>query len=283
MAQITRPQTPPVQPTLKVNGLDIDYFSPKEYIIGGTTISGTEFIDKDVIVTLSKLVKGEVITLPGEATSDAIKALWSQGLFDDIQLNIERIVEDTVYFDIAVVERPRLSTFELNGVSKSQKTDILEKINEKKGKAIINDNLYNSTTATIKKYLLEKGYFFTEVEYKTVPDPNLENGMVLQVFIDRGNKVKVRELDFTGNTIFSSARLRKFMKKTKRQAFYKVFGSGKFNKEKYEEDKQKLVSEMQNKGYRSARLLNDSIYKVSDKAIGIKIDIFEGSKYYSEI
>ncbi|MES2826565.1 MAG: POTRA domain-containing protein [Bacteroidota bacterium] len=280
IAQITRPQTPPAQPTLKVNGLDIDYFNPKEYIIGGTTISGTQFIDKDVIITLSKLIKGERITLPGEATANAIKVLWSQGLFDDIQLDISKIEEDTVYFDIAVVERPRLSTFELNGLSKSQKTDILEKINDKKGKAIINDNLYNSTTAIIKKYLLGKGFFFTSVEYKTVPDPNLENGMVLQVFVDRGEKVKVHEIIFTGNKDFSSAKLRKFLKKTKQQAFYKVFGSGKFNKEKYDEDKKTLIAKMQEKGYRDAIIIKDSIYKYDDKSVGIKIDLYEGPKYY---
>ena len=280
MAQISRPQTPPVQPTLKVNGLDIDYFNPKEYIIGGTTISGTQFIDKDVIITLSKLIKGESVTLPGDATSNAIKALWAQGLFDDIQLDISKIEGDTVYFDIAVVERPRLSTFELNGLSKSQKTDILEKINEKKGKAIINENLYNATTATIKKYLLGKGYFFTSVEYKTVADPNLENGMVLQVFVDRGDKVKVHHINFTGNKDFSSAKLRKFLKKTKQQAIYKVFGSGKFNKEKYDEDKLKLVASMQSRGYRDAALLRDSIYRYNDKSIGIDIDVYEGRKYY---
>ncbi|MFP5079979.1 outer membrane protein assembly factor [Pedobacter sp. JCM 36344] len=280
MAQISRPQTTPAQPSLKVNGLDIDYFNPKEYIIGGTTISGTQFIDKDVIVTLSKLIKGEVITLPGEATSNAIKALWAQGLFDDIKLDISRIEADTVYFDIAVIERPRLSTFELNGLSKSQKTDILEKINEKKGKAIINENLYNATTATIKKYLLGKGYFFTSVEYKTVPDPNLENGMVLQIFVNKGDKVKVHHINFTGNKDFSSAKLRKFLKKTKQQAFYKVFGSGKFNKEKYDEDKLKLVAGMHSRGYRDAALVKDSIYRYNEKSIGIDIDVFEGRKYY---
>ncbi|TDQ07379.1 Beta-barrel assembly machine subunit BamA [Pedobacter metabolipauper] len=280
MAQITRPTQTPAQPSLKVSGLDLDYFNPKEYIIGGTTITGTQFIEKDVIVTLSKLIKGERVTLPGEATSNAIKILWGQGLFDDIKLDISRIVEDTVYFDIDVVERPRLSTFEINGVSKSQKTDILEKLNEKKGKAIINENLYNSTTTTIKKFLLEKGFFFTSVTYKTKPDPNLENGMVLQVFIEKGDKVKVHEINFTGNKDFSSAKLRKFLKKTKQQAFYKVFGSGKFNKEKYEEDKLKLIAKMQDRGYRDAVILKDSVYQYNAKAVGIKIDLYEGPKYY---
>lgn len=280
MAQITRPQSNPATPTLKVKGLELDYFNPKEYIIGGTTLSGTKYLDKEVIITLSKLIKGEKILLPGEATANAIKNLWAQGLFDDVQLDIVKIVEDTVYFDIEVVERPRLSSFEFTGISKSQKTDILEKLSEKPGKAIINDNLYSSTTATIKKYLLEKGYFFTNVEYKTKPDPSQENSVILQVLIDKGRKVKVHEVNFTGNKDFSSAKLRKYLKKTKQQAFYKVFGSGKFNKEKYEEDKVKLIAKMHEKGYRDAVILKDSIYQYSDKAVGIKIDLFEGPKYY---
>ncbi|MES2455570.1 MAG: outer membrane protein assembly factor BamA [Bacteroidota bacterium] len=280
MAQITRPQSAPTPPSLKVSGLDLDYFNPKEYIIGGTTLTGTKFIEKDVIVTLSKLIKGERIMLPGEATSNAIKNLWAQGLFDDVKLDIERIVEDTVYFDISVVERPRLGSFEINGVSKSQKTDILEKLNEKSGKSIINDNLYNSTTATIKKFLLSKGYFFTSVEYKTKPDPSIENGMVLEVFIDKGKKVKIHEINFTGNKDFSSAKLRKFLKKTKQQAFYKLFGSGKFSKEKYEEDKLKLIAKMKERGYMDAVILKDSLYQYNEKSIGLKIDLFEGPKYY---
>lgn len=280
VAQITRPQQNPATPSFKVKGLELDYFNPREYVIGGTTLSGTKFIEKEVIITLSKLIPGERVLLPGDATANAIKTLWAQGLFDDIKIDVASIREDTVFFDIAVVERPRLSSFEINGVSKSQRTGILEKLNERAGKTIINDNLYNTTTSTIKKYLLDKGFFFTSVEYKTKPDPNQENTMILQVFIDRGNKVKVHEINFTGNQNFSSAKLRKFLKKTKQQAFYKIFGSGKFSKEKYEEDKLKLIAKIQEKGYRDAVILRDSVYQYSDKAVGINIDLYEGPKYY---
>ncbi|WP_432443866.1 outer membrane protein assembly factor BamA [Pedobacter gandavensis] len=279
MAQI-RPQSNPATPTLKVNGLDLDYFNPKEYTIADVTLTGTKFLDKDVIITLSKLIKGERIVLPGEATANAIKILWEQGLFDDVKLDIAKIEGDSVYFDIEVVERPRLSSFDIQGVSKSQKTDILEKLNAKSTKSIINENLYNSTTSTIKKYLLEKGYFFTTVNYKTKPDPNQENHVILEVIVDKGRKVKVHEINFTGNEVFSDAKLRKFLKKTKQQAFYKVFGSGKFNKEKYDEDKKTLIAKIQDRGYRDAVILKDSIYRYNDKSIGIKIDLFEGPKYY---
>ncbi|MFI5450590.1 outer membrane protein assembly factor [Pedobacter sp. UC225_61] len=279
LAQI-RTQPAPAAPSLKVQGLNIDYFSPKEYVIGGTTLTGTQYLDKEVIITLSKLTKGEHVILPGEATSNAIKNLWAQGLFDDVQLFVTKINADTVYFDIEVVERPRLSSFEFIGVSKSQKTDIGEKLADKAGKTIINDNLYNTTRSIINKYLLDKGYFYTTIDFKSKPDPNQENSVILQVLINKGKRVKVHEITFTGNKDFKSSKLRKYLKKTKQQAFYKVFGSGKFNKEKYEEDKLKLVAKMQEKGYRDATILKDSIYKYNDKSIGIKLDVYEGPKYY---
>jgi outer membrane protein insertion porin family len=281
VAQITRPPaTPQATPSLKVSGTELDYFNPKEYIIGGTTLSGTKYLDKEVIITLSKLIKGERVTLPGDATSNAIKTLWANGLFDDIEINITRLEGDSVFFDIQVVERPRLSSFELKGVSKSQNTDILERLNAKSGKSIINENLYNSTSTTIKKYLSDKGYFFTNIEYKTKDDPNAENSQILEVTIDRGRKVKVRKINFTGNKEFSDAKLRKFLKKTHQQAFYKIFGSGKFNKEKYEEDKLALIEKMQDKGFRDAAIIRDSVYQYSDKAVAIDIEVFEGNKYY---
>lgn len=279
IAQIRTPQAPPAQ-SLKVNGLNLDYFSPKEYVIGGTTLTGAQYLDKEVIITLSKLTPGERVVLPGEATTNAIKNLWIQGLFDDIKLSVTKINIDTVYFDIEVVERPRLSAFELIGVTKSQKTDLEEKLADKAGKTIINDNLYNTTRSTINKYLLDKGYFYTKIDYKSKPDPNQENSVILQVLINKGKRVKVHEVNFTGNKVFRSAKLRKYLKKTRQQAFYKVFGSGKFNKEKYEEDKLNLIAKMREKGYRDATILKDSIYRYNDKSVGIKIDLYEGPKYY---
>ncbi len=278
IAQIRTPA--PAAQSLKVNGLNLDYFSPKEYVIGGTTLTGTQYLDKEVIISLSKLIKGEVIVLPGEATTNAIKNLWVQGLFDDIKLSVTKINVDTVYFDIEVVERPRLSSFDIVGVTKSQKTDLNEKLADKSGKTIINDNLYNTTRSIINKYLYDKGYFYTKIDFKSVKDPNQDNSVVLQVLVDKGKRVKVHEVKFTGNKEFKSAKLRKYLKKTKQQAFYKVFGSGKFNKEKYEEDKLTLVAKMQEKGFRDAVILKDSIYRYNDKSVGIKIDLYEGPKYY---
>lgn len=275
-----RQQPAQQMPSYKIDGLDLDYFSPREFIIGGTTIQGTQYLDKGVLVKLSKLTEGERITLPGEATSNAIKNLWSQGLFDDIKLSITKINYDTVYFEFDVVELPRLIAFEFSGVSKSQNTELQEKLSNKAGKTILNTEIYNYTTNIVTKYLQEKGYFFTKVSFSTTPDPNQENGVFLKVNVDRGNKVKVNQINFTGNKVFSDAKLKKFLKKTKQRAFYKVFGPGKFNREKFEADKITLIEKIHAKGYRDAQVLRDSVYGINDKSIGIDIDIYEGPKYY---
>ena len=111
MAQFGRTGTP--TPSRSTSSSELSYLNPQELVIGGTTVTGIQFLDKDVLVTISKLTKGDRITVPGDATSNAVKNLWSQGLFDDVKLNITEIRSDTVFFEIAVVERPRLTKIDL--------------------------------------------------------------------------------------------------------------------------------------------------------------------------
>ena len=141
---------------------EISYLNPKEFTIGGTTISGAQFLDKDVLITISKLNKGDKIIVPGDATSNAVKNLWAQGLFDDVKLNITEIRGDSIFFDIEIVERPRLTRIELLGLSKGDIEDVRAKLNDKTGK-VVNENLLKTTTDIIKKHYNEKGYLYTDV------------------------------------------------------------------------------------------------------------------------
>src|SRR5471030_1510454 len=117
----------------------LSYLEPKDYIIGGITISGTKNLDKDVLLTISKLSKGDKINLPGEANANVIKNLYSQGLFDDVQLNITKVNLDTIYLEIEVVERPRLSRMHLSGIRKGEIEDVNKLLSDKTGK-IVNQN-----------------------------------------------------------------------------------------------------------------------------------------------
>jgi len=257
----------------------LSYLNPKDYIIGGVSVSGTKYLDKEVLITISKLNKGDRINLPGEQNAAVIKRMFDQGLFDDVQLNITKINLDTIYLEIAVVERPRLSRLHITGIRKGEIEDLQKKLSDKNSK-IVNENLLSTTTAIIKKHFNEKGFLNTTVDIKQRKDPGDANSVILDVAVDKKEKVKINDVTFEGNKAFSEKKLRKFLSKTRKRRWYNIFGSRKFLNDKYTEDKQNLIDKMQDKGYRDAEIVSDSVWKHDDKTVNVKIKVFEGRKYY---
>src|SRR5476649_2121544 len=213
----------------------LSYLEPKDYIIGGVTIKGTKNLDKDVLLQISKLNKGDRINLPGEQNAAVIKRMYDQGLFDDVQLNIVKINLDTIYLEIAVVERPRLSRMHITGIRKGEIEDLQKKLSNKTGK-IVNENLLSTTSAIIKKHFNEKGYLNTTVDIKQRKDPGDANSVILDVAVDKKQKVKINDVTFEGNKAFSKKQLRKYLSKTRKRKWYNIFGSRKFLNDKYTED-----------------------------------------------
>ena len=277
MAQFGRTGAP--TPSKSPGNDEISYLNPKEFTIGGTTISGAQFLDKDVLITISKLNKGDKIIVPGDATSNAVKNLWAQGLFDDVKLNITEIRGDSIFFDIEIVERPRLTRIELLGLSKGDIEDVRAKLNDKTGK-VVNENLLKTTTDIIKKHYNEKGYLYTDVSIAQRKDTAEANNLILDITVDKHKRVKVSEIVFTGNKDFKDKQLQKYLKKTKERAFYRIFGAGKFLQNKYEEDKQAMIAKMHEKGYHDAEIIKDTTIRTADDDIAVKIDLYEGPKYY---
>ena len=87
---------------------DLDYNVPQEYEIGGIRVEGTEFLDKKVLVSLSGMRVGDIITIPGQEISSAVKNLWEQRLFTDVSIEIEKTLGNTVFLIINLEELPRL-------------------------------------------------------------------------------------------------------------------------------------------------------------------------------
>ncbi|HEY2583486.1 MAG TPA: outer membrane protein assembly factor BamA, partial [Mucilaginibacter sp.] len=257
----------------------LSYLEPKDYIIGGISITGTKYLDKDVLLQISKLNKGDRINLPGEANANVIKNLYGQGLFDDVQLNITKINLDTIYLEINVTERPRLSRLHLTGLRKGEIEDVQKKLSDKTGK-IVNENLLSTTTAIIKKHFNEKGFLNTTVTIKQRKDPGDANSVILDVAIDKKQKVMISKVTFEGNKAFKQSTLKEYLKKTREMRWYNVFGSRKFKQDKYIEDKQNLITKMQDKGYRDAELLSDTVFKTGENTVGIHIKLYEGNKYF---
>ncbi|MBS1527971.1 MAG: outer membrane protein assembly factor BamA, partial [Bacteroidetes bacterium] len=277
MAQVSNQPRPMLQKTIPADSLS--YLNPKDYIIGGVTVSGVKHLDKDVLIQISKLNKGDRINLPGDQNAAVIKRLYDQGLFDDVQLNITKINLDTIYLEIAVVERPRLSRMHLTGIRKGEIEDLQKKLSDKTSK-IVNENLLSTTTAIIKKHFAEKGFLNTTVNIKQRVDPGDANSVILDIDIDKKEKVRINKVIFEGNQAFSDKKLKKFLKKTRERKWYNLFGSKKFLRDKYQDDKQNLIEKMQDKGYRDAQILSDSVWRHDDNSVNVKIKLYEGHKYY---
>jgi outer membrane protein insertion porin family len=277
MAQVSNQPRPLLQKSIPADSLS--YLNPKDYIIGGVTVTGVKHLDKDVLIQISKLNKGDRINLPGDQNAAVIKRLYDQGLFDDVQLNITRLNLDTIYLEIVVVERPRLSRMHMTGIRKGEIEDLQKKLSDKNSK-IVNENLLSTTTAIIKKHFAEKGFLNTTVDIKQRVDPGDANSVILDITIDKKQKVKINKVIFEGNQAFTSKKLKKFLKKTREKKWYNLFGSRKFLEDKYTDDKQNLVDKMQDKGYRDAQIVSDTVWKNDDKTVNVKIKVFEGHKYY---
>lgn len=258
---------------------EINYLEPKDYIIAGVTITGAQYLVEDVLLTISKLSVGNYIEVPSEATANVIKNLMEQNLFEDVQLWATRIDGENIYLEIKVQERPRLTRIDIEGLSKSQTEEVKKRLNEGSGR-IVNENLIQSTKATIKRYLREKSFLYPDIKIVTEKDTAQPNNEILKVDVARNKKIRVRKVNFDGNEVFTDAQLTKYLKGIKPRKWYRIFGPGKFKDDKYKEAKEKLVAKLQDKGYRDAQILSDSIYRYDDNEIAIDFKMYEGPQYY---
>ncbi len=137
--------------------MQIDYNLPREYTIGGITVSGTEFIDDYVVVMVSQLSVGQTLMVPGEELAAAINNLWKQGLFQHVAISATSIQGEFIFLDIELTERPRLSSYSFEGLKRSEEDAIREKLNLVRGDVVTENLLYRAESA-IADYFIEKGF-----------------------------------------------------------------------------------------------------------------------------
>ncbi len=270
------------QEVIKLGGdsTETDFSVPKEYKIGGVRIVGAEHLDQGVLVLLSGLALDEKVTVPGEKFSTAISNLWKQGLFEDIKIT-GRVQDDKVFVTITVVERPRLLKFSLKGVTKSEADDIREKIKLYKG-VVVTDRLVASTASKIKEFFVVKGNMDVKVNIKQEKVEKAENVVILAISIDKGKMIRIKDINLIGTTSIKMWKLRRTFDETKRRFWWNPFNSGKFDEDNYEKDKKALIAKYNEKGFRDAKIVRDSVYRTpgSTKRISIDIVVNEGNKYY---
>ena len=255
-----------------------DYSRSNSYIVGDVTVSGIRFLDMNAIIGLSGLKTGQEVYIPGEEIKNAAQKLWQQGLFSDVRISIDSLKADTAFINIFLQERPRLSSLRFNGLKSSESQDITEKINFPIGSQVTSYIIEN-TRKIILDHFIEKGFLNTTVEFVQKDDPSLPNNVIITIDVDKKAKVRIGEITFAGNEYFDEKKLRRQMKDTKKKNL-NFFKPSKFIDEKFEDDKQKLITFYNDNGFRDFEIVSDSIYTISEDRVGLQLRVDEGNQYF---
>lgn len=257
----------------------ISYLSPKKYEVAGVSVSGIKHLEKDVLIRISGLHVGSNIDVPGEKITKGVKKLYEQGLFSDIQVTATKLIGKKIYLNIHLQERPRLSRVKYTGASKSETTKIKEKLKLMKGTQVT-DFLISNVKRVVQGYYKEKGYFNTEVKVLQRDDAKQENSVIMDIVVDRHNKIKVENIFIEGNSAFNLKKVKKALKKTKEKRFRNFLKSSKYIADKWEEDKITLIEKYNEKGYRDALIISDSIEQINPERVNIYLKVKEGNQYF---
>ena len=266
---------------------DISYAgTPRTVTIAGLAVSGADGYEDYMLTGISGLTIGEEIELPGDQITDAVKHYWKYGLFSDVSISVDSLVHDKAYLHIHLQMRPRVSTINYVGLKKSERTDMEEKLGLLKG-AQITPNMIDRAKLLAKKYFDDKGFKNADIQIVQRDDVAQKNQVILDVIIDKKEKMKIKTITIEGNKALSDGKIKGgFLRKG---AFAKTHEAGKlgsflkakkYTPERWKADKQKLIDKYNEYGYRDAVILGDSVWNVDSKHVSILIKVDEGKKYF---
>ena len=266
---------------------DISYAgTPRTCEIGGIAVKGVEGYEDYVLIGLSGLSVGQMITVPGSEITDAVKRYWRHGLFSRVSITADSIVGSKIYLCINLATRPRVSRINYHGIKKSEREDMESKLGIMKGSQIT-PNMIDRAKILAKRYFDDKGFKNAEIQIVQRDDVTDKNMVILDVNIDKKDKMKVRHIIFEGNQQLKTKKIKGSL--FKKGAFGKIneagklgniFKSKKFTPERYEEAKKSLIEKYNELGFRDATILEDSVWNNDEKHVNVFVKIDEGQKYY---
>ena len=257
---------------------DTSFDKGKMYSLGEINVTGVKSFSPQTVVAYTGLLKGQRIQVPGEEISATINKLWKLELFSDIEFFITKIDGDVIDLELFIQELPTLSDFTIKGIKKGKIESIVKDTDIKKGKKL-SKNFLSTTKNYIENKYKKEGFLNAKVTIDTKPDTTGVNNQKLLISLDRGERVKVRSVDFDGNEIFTEKKLRKKLKKTKLELPGRFWKRSKYIEANFDEDLKSLIDFYKEKGYRDARIVSDTV-KIDKNKIDINIALQEGRKYF---
>ena len=271
----------------KIVNPDISYGgNPHTYKLAGLAVTGIDGYEDYVLTGISGLSVGQQIEVPGTAITDAVKRYWKHGLFSDVSITADSIVGDNIYLKIHLSPRPRISTINYNGLKKSEREDMEKKLGLVKG-GQITPNMIDRAKVLAKKYFDDKGYKNAVISIRQRDDVLNKNQVILDIDVDKKEKLKVRQIIIEGNEHLSDNKIKgtlftkgAFTKTHEAGKLENILKSKKFTPERWTEDKKNLITKYNEYGYRDATILKDSVWNVDPKHVDVYVKVDEGKKYY---
>ncbi len=261
------------------SSVEIDYAHPRKYTVGGVGVEGNQYFSENQILQLSGLREGMEITVPGDDVTGIVRRLVAQKYFEDVAVRIDSVKADSAWVKVVIRERPRVSRWTYTGVKSGEKKDLQERLNLRPGREF-SDYVRNTSTDIIKRYYKEKGFNNVKVDTEVTKDSVIRSAIRVNFIVDRGKKIHIKKINFTGNTDVKERKLAKNMKETHAATWYNFFKSKKFKEKEYQTDRKTVLDAFNEAGYRDARLVRDSVYLIDDKHLNIDMDFDQGKKYY---
>ena len=253
---------------------------PKSYEIAGIKVEGVKNTEDYIIIGFSGLAVGERIDVPGDAITNAVKRFWRQGLYADISISAEKIAGDKIWLVIHLTQQPRMSELRFEGAKKGEQKDLTEKLGLVPGYQLT-PNIIARTRQIVQKYYADKGFKNAQVTIKEDPDLSKENQVILTIYVDRHNKVKVHKIYVDGNEVLSDGKVKRAMKKTNENGnLLNLFKQKKFVESDFKDDRARIIQKYNELGYRDAQITHDSVARYNDKSVDVFLTIDEGKKYY---
>lgn len=271
----------PVAPSDTIFAPDIIYSPiPRQYEIAGIKVKGIPESDEYIAVGFSGLSIGDKVDIPGAAITDAVKRFWRQGLYSKVEINVDKIAGDKVWLAIELQRQPRMSEMRFEGTKGGEKKDLTERLGMVSGQQLT-PNIIAQAKHIIEDYYAKKGFKNAEVRIVEQPDLSKENQVILNVIVNRNNKVKVHKIYIDGNEVLSDRKIKRTMKKTNESGdLLKLFSQKKFVDRDFADDRNRIIEKYNELGYRDARITHDSVAKYNDNSVDVFLTVDEGKKYY---
>jgi len=259
---------------------EVYYATPKSYTIADIKATGMDNYEQYVLVGLSGLSVGQEVMIPGDEITDALKRYWRQGLFSDVKIIATKLEDGQAWLEVQLSPRPRISEIHFTGMKKTDKEGVENNIGLIVGNQIT-PNMADRAKTIIKRYYDEKGFKNAGVEVVQQEDPSKPGQVVVNIQVERKDKVKINQIIIDGNYALSDSKITRAMKKTKQMGkLVNILSTKKFVEDEFTKDKLAVIEKYNEYGYRDAVILQDTVYSFDDKSVNIYIHIDEGEKYY---